>query len=59
VRYGLANGDVRMEFNPVCFATGSVKPSGGVPLLLGRLPIDSPSMGFLWARLEAGFEQES
>ena len=49
VRYELANGDVQTESDPVCFATGSAKPSGGVPLLLGppsnRFPLNGVSMG--------------
>ena len=47
--YELANGDVWMESDPVCFVIGSAKPSGGIPLLLGppsnRFPLNGVSMG--------------
>ena len=33
---------------------GSAKPSGGFYCFVTCLPIDSPSMGILWAQLEAG-----
>ena len=56
--YELANGDVRMESDLVCFVIGSAKPSGGVPLLLdlpsNRFPLNGDSMGSArgWIELE-------
>ena len=56
--YELANGDVRTESDPVCFATGSAKPSGGVMLLLdlpsNRFPLTGDSMGSAkgWIEIE-------
>ena len=54
----LANGDVRMESDPVCFVIGSTKPSGGVLLLLdppsNKFPLNEDSMGSArgWIKLE-------
>ena len=58
VLYELTNRDVWMESDPVCFATGSAKPSGGVLLLLdlpsNRFPHNGDSMGSArgWIELE-------
>jgi len=52
----LANGDVRMESDPVAVAIGLAKPSGGIPLLLDLpsniFPLNGDSMGSAKGRIE-------
>ena len=47
------------EWNPVPWlVTGSAKPRVAFRCFVTHLPIDSPSMRILWARLEAGLNKK-
>ena len=54
----LANGDVRTKSDPVALRQGRQSPRVVFRCSLTRLPTDSPSMGILWARLEAGLNKK-
>ena len=49
----LANGGVQAGSDPIALRQRRQSPWVAFRCSLPRLPIDSPSMGFLWARLEA------